>query len=160
MVKNNNLLEKEIISQLNSLTGLSFSLYHYRNVGYLHIVISFLIVSMVISTRSVVLLVVGLVFSVLLYTEGTVVANVDLERVYMLKLPTEKKKSALMLEIIRKFFRNGSVYVEFSAPQENKKGNILMATFSNPNNEHITVNFQKNYNVTKNKKYKIADLIK
>lgn len=79
---------------------------------------------------------------------------------YMLHLPEEKKKSALMLEIIRKFFRNGSVYVEFSEPQENKKGNILMATFANPNNEHITVNFQKNYNVTRGKKYKIADLIK
>ena len=160
MVKmtNNNLLEKEVISQLNSLTGLSYSLYHHRNVGYLHIVISFLIASIVISTNSVILLVVGLISSFLLYTEGIVVANVDLERVYMLKLPNEKKKSALMLEIIRKFFRSGSVYVEFSEPQENKKGNILMATFANPNNEHITVNFQKNYNVTKNKKYK-GDII-
>ena len=159
-MKNSNLLEKEIISQLNSLTGLSYSLYHHRNVGYLHIVISLLIVSVVMSTNSIILLVVGLISSFLLYTEGTVVANVDLERVYMLKLPTEKKKSALMLEIIRKFFRNGSVYVEFSEPQENKKGNILMATFANPNNEHIIVNFQKNYNVTRGKKYKIADLIK
>lgn len=159
-MKNNNLLENEIISQLNSLTGLSYSLYHHRNIGYLHIIVSFLIASIVISTNSIILLGVGLISSFLLYTEGTVVANVDLERVYMLKLPNEKKKSALMLEIIRKFFRNGSVYVEFSEPQENKKGNILMATFANPNNEHITVNFKKNYNVTKGKKYKIADLIK
>lgn len=160
MSRNNNLLEAEIISQLNNLTGLSYSLYHHRNVGYLHIIISFLIVSIVISTNSIILLTIGLAFSFLLYTEGTVVANVDLERVYMLKLPNEKKKSALMLEIIRKFFRSGSVYVEFSEPQVNKKGNILMATFSNPNNEHIVVNFKKNYNVTRGKKYKISDLIK
>lgn len=159
-MKNDNLLENEIISQLNSLTGLSYSLYHHRNVGYLHIIISFLIASIVMSTNSIILLTIGLAFSFLLYSEGTVVANIDLERVYMLKLPTEKKKSALMLEIIKQFFHNGSVYVEFGEPQENKKGNILMATFANPNNEHITVNFQKNYNVTRGKKYKIADLIK
>lgn len=159
-MKNSNLLEKEIISQLNSLTGLSYSLYHHRNVGYLHIIISFLIASIVISTNSIILLTVGLVSSFLLYTEGAVVANVDLERVYMLKLPTEKKKSALMLEIIKQFFHNGSVYVEFGEPQENKKGYILKAVFTSPNNPNIIVNFSKNYNVTKNKKYKIADLIK
>jgi hypothetical protein len=157
---NNNLLENEIISQLNNLTGLYYTTYHHRNVGYLYIIISFLMVSIVITTNSIILLSVGLLLSYLLYSDGKVFANIDLEYMYMLHLPTEKKKSALLLEIIRKFFRNGSVYVEFSEPQENKKGNILMATFSNPNNEHITVNFKKNYNVTKGKKYKIADLVK
>lgn len=159
-MKNNNLLENEIISQLNSLTGLSYSLYHHRNVGYLHIVISFLIISSVIATNSIILLAVGLAFSFLLYSEGTVVANVDLERVYMLKLPTEKKKSALMLEIIKQFFHNGAIYVEFGEAQENKKGYILKAVFTCPNNPNIIVNFSKNYNVLKGKKYKISDLIK
>ena len=159
-MKNNNLLEKEIISQLNSLTGLSYSLYHHRNIGYLHIIISFLIANIVLSTNSVILFTIGLVSSFLLYTEGSVVANVDLERVYMLKLPTEKKKSALMLEIIKQFFHNGSVYVEFGEPQENKKGYILKAVFTSPNNPNIIVNFSKNYNVLKGKKYKIADLIR
>lgn len=157
---NNNLLENEIISQLNKLTGLYYTTYHPRNIGYLYIIISFLMISIVITTNSIILLSVGLLLSYLLYSDGKVFANIDLEYMYMLHLPTEKKKSALLLEIIRKFFRNGSVYVEFSEPQENKKGNILMATFSNPANEHITVNFKKNYNVTKGKKYKIADLIK
>lgn len=112
------------------------------------------------STNSIILLTIGLAFSFLLYSEGTVVANIDLERVYMLKLPTKKKKSALMLEIIKQFFHNGSVYVEFGEPQENKKGYILKAVFTSPNNPNIIVNFTKNYNVTKNKKYKISDLIK
>lgn len=159
-MKNSNLLETEIISQLNSLTGLSYSLYHHRNVGYLHILISLLIVSTVMSTNSIILLVVGLISSFLLYTEGAVVANIDLERVYMLKLPAEKKKSALLLEIINQFFHNGAIYVEFGEPQENKKGYILKAVFTSPNNPNIIVNFPKNYNVTKGKKYKISDLIK
>lgn len=159
-VKNDSLLENEIISHLNDVTGLHYTLYHYRDIGYLYIIISFILISVVMSSNSVLLLCIGVIFSYLLFTEGRKFAKVDLEYMYMLHLPEEKKKSALLLEIIKQFFHNGSVYVEFGEPQENKKGNILMATFANPNNEHITVNFQKNYNVTKNKKYKIADLIK
>lgn len=117
-------------------------------------------VSIVITTHSIILLSVGLLLAYLLYSEGKVFANIDLEYMYMLHLPTEKKKSALLLEIIRKFFRNGSVYVEFSEPQENKKGYILKAVFTSPNNPNIIVNFSKNYNVLKGKKYKISDLIK
>ena len=79
---------------------------------------------------------------------------------YMLHLPEKKKKSALLLEIIKQFFHNGSVYVEFGEPQENKKGYILKAVFTCPNNTNIIVNFPKNYNVLKGKKYKISDLIK
>jgi hypothetical protein len=159
-VKNDNLLENEIISHLNDVTGLHYTLYHYRDIGYLYIIISFILISVVMSSNSVLLLCVGVIFSYLLYTEGRKFAKVDLEYMYMLHLPEEKKKSALLLEIIKQFFHNGSVYVEFGEPQENKKGYILKAVFTSPNNPNIIVNFSKNYNVLKGKKYKIADLIK
>lgn len=159
-VKNDSLLENEIFSHLNDVTGLHYTLYHYRDIGYLYIIISFIMISVVMSSNSILLLCIGVIFSYLLYTEGRTFAKVDLEYMYMLHLPEEKKKSALMLEIIKQFFHNGSVYVEFGEPQENKKGYILKAVFTSPNNPNIIVNFPKNYNVTKGKKYKIADLIK
>lgn len=159
-VKNDSLLESEIISQLNDVTGLQYTLYHYRDIGYLYIIISFILISVVMSSNSVILLCIGVIFSYLLYTEGRKFTKVDLEYMYMLHLPEEKKKSALLLEIIKQFFHNGSVYVEFGEPQENKKGYILKAVFTSPNNPNIIVNFPKNYNVLKGKKYRIADLIK
>lgn len=159
-VKNDSLLENEIISHLNDVTGLHYTLYHYRDIGYLYIIISFILISVVMSSNSVLLLCIGIIFSYLLYTEGRKFTKVDLEYMYMLHLPEEKKKSALLLEIIKQFFHNGSVYVEFGEPQENKKGYILKAVFTSPNTPNIIVNFPKNYNVLKGKKYKIADLIK
>ena len=159
-VKNDSLLENEIISHLNDVTGLHYTLYHYRDVGYLYIIISFALVSIVMTSNNIILLCIGVIFSYLLYTEGRKFAKVDLEYMYMLHLPEEKKKSALLLEIIKQFFHNGSVYVEFGEPQENKKGYILKAVFTCPNSPNIIVNFSKNYNVLKGKKYKIADLIK
>ena len=159
-VKTDSLLENEIISHLNDVTGLHYTLYHYRDIGYLYIIISFILISVVMSSNSVLLLCIGVIFSYLLYTEGRKFTKVDLEYMYMLHLPEEKKKSALLLEIIKQFFHNGSVYVEFGEPQENKKGYILKAVFTSPNNPNIIVNFPKNYNVLKGKKYKIADLIK
>ena len=112
------------------------------------------------TSNNIILLCIGVIFSYLLFTEGRKFAKVDLEYMYMLHLPEEKKKSALLLEIIKQFFHNGSVYVEFGEPQENKKGYILKAVFTSPNNPNIIVNFPKNYNVLRGKKYKIADLIK
>lgn len=159
-VKNDSLLENEIISHLNDVTGLHYTLYHYRDIGYLYIIIFFILISVVMSSNSVILLCIGVIFSYLLFTEGRKFAKVDLEYMYMLHLPEEKKKSALLLEIIKQFFHNGVIYVEFGEPQENKKGYILKAAFTSPNNPNIIVNFSKNYNVTKGKKYKIADLIK
>ena len=159
-VKNDSLLENEIISQLNNLTGLHYTTYHPRDIGYLYIIISFILISVVMSSNSVLILCIGVIFSYLLFTEGRKFAKVDLEYMYMLHLPEEKKKSALLLEIIKQFFHNGSVYVEFGEPQENKKGYILKAVFTSPNNPNIIVNFTKNYNVLKGKKYKISDLIK
>lgn len=159
-VKNDSLLENEIISHLNDVTGLHYTLYHYRDIGYLYIIISFIMISVVMSSSSVLLLCIGVIFSYLLYTEGRKFTKVDLEYMYMLHLPEEKKKSALLLEIIKQFFHNSSVYVEFGEPQENKKGYILKTVFTSPNNPNIIVNFPKNYNVLKGKKYKIADLIK
>ena len=159
-VKNDSLLENEIISHLNDVTGLHYTLYHYRDIGYLYIFISFGIISVVMFSNSFILLCIGGISSYLLYTEGRTFAKVDLEYMYMLHLPKEKKKSALLLEIIKQFFHNGSVYVEFGEPQENKKGYILKAVFTSSNNPNIIVNFSKNYNVLKGKKYKIADLIK
>lgn len=159
-VKNDSLLENEIISHLNDVTGLHYTLYHYRDIGYLYIIISFILISVVMSSNSVLLLCIGVIFSYLLYTEGRKFAKVDLEYMYMLHLPEKKKKSALLLEIIKQFFHNGSVYVEFGEPQENKKGYILKAVFTSPNSPNIIVNFSKNYNVLKGKKYKISDLIK
>lgn len=159
-VKNDSLLENEIISHLNDVTGLHYTLYHYRDVGYLYIIISFILISVVMFSNSLILLCIGFIFSYLLYVDGRKFAKVDLEYMYILHLPEEKKKSALLLEIIKQFFHNGSVYVEFGEPQENKKGYILKAVFTSPNNPNIIVNFTKNYNVTKNKKYKISDLIK
>ena len=159
-VKNDSLLENEIISHLNDVTGLHYTLYHYRDIGYLYIIISFILISVVMSSNSVLLLCIGVIFSYLLYTEGRKFTKVDLEYMYMLHLPEEKKKSALLLEIIQQFFHNGSVYVEFGEPQENKKGYILKAVFTSPNSPNIIVNFSKNYNVLKGKKYKISDLIK
>lgn len=159
-VKNDSLLENEIISHLNDVTGLHYTLYHYRDIGYLYIIISFILISVVMFSNSLILLCIGVIFSYLLFIEGRKFAKVDLEYMYMLHLPEEKKKSALLLEIIRQFFHNGSVYVEFGEPQENKKGYILKAVFTCPNSPDIIVNFSKNYNVLKGKKYKIADLIK
>lgn len=159
-VKNDSLLENEIISHLNDVTGLHYTLYHYRDIGYLYIIISFILISVVMSSNSVLLLCIGVIFSYLLYTEGRKFAKVDLEYMYTLHLPEEKKKSALLLEIIKQFFHNGAIYVEFGEPQENKKGYILKAVFTSPNNPNIIVNFSKNYNVLKGKKYRIADLIK
>ena len=159
-VKNDNLLENEIISHLNDVTGLHYTLYHYRDVGYLYIIISFVLISIVMTSNSIILLCIGGIFSYLLYTEGRKFAKVDLEYMYMLHLPVEKKESALLLEIIKQFFHNGAIYVEFGEAQENKKGYILKAVFSIPEAPNIIVNFPKNYNVLKDKKYKIADLIK
>lgn len=159
-VKNDSLLENEIISHLNDVTGLHYTLYHYRDIGYLYIIISFILISVVMSSNSILLLCIGVIFSYLLFTEGRKFAKVDLEYMYMLHLPEEKKKSALLLEIIKQFFHNGAIYVEFGEPQENKKGYILKAVFTSPNNPNIIVNFSKNYNVLKGKKYKISDLIK
>ena len=159
-VKNDSLLENEIISHLNDITGLHYTLYHSRDIGYLYVIISFILISMVMSSNSVLLLCIGVIFSYLLYTEGRKFTKVDLEYMYMLHLPEEKKKSALLLEIIKQIFHNGSVYVEFGEPQENKKGYILKAVFTSTNTPNIIVNFSKNYNVLKGKKYKIADLIK
>ena len=48
-VKNDNLLENEIISHLNDVTGLHYTLYHYRDIGYLYIIISFILISVVMS---------------------------------------------------------------------------------------------------------------
>lgn len=159
-VKNDSLLENEIISHLNDVTGLHYTLYHYRGIGYLYISISFILISIVMTSNNIILLCIGVIFSYLLYTEGRKFTKVDLEYMYMLHLPEEKKKSALLLEIIKQFFHNGSVYVEFGEPQENKKGYILKAVFTSPNSSNIIVNFSKNYNVLKGKKYKISDLIK
>ena len=154
------ILENEIISHLNDVTGLHYTLYHYRGIGYLYISISFILISIVMTSNNIILLCIGVIFSYLLFTEGRKFAKVDLEYMYMLHLPEEKKKSVLLLEIIKQFFHNGSVYVEFGEPQENKKGYILKAVFTSPNTPNIIVNFPKNYNVLKGKKYKIADLIK
>lgn len=159
-VKNDSLLENEIISHLNDVTGLHYTLYHYRDIGYLYVIISFILISIVMTSNNIILLCIGVIFSYLLFTDGRKFAKVDLEYMYMLHLPGEKKKSALLLEIIKQFFHNGSVYVEFGEPQENKKGYILKAVFTSPNNPNIIVNFSKNYNVLKGKKYKISDLIK
>ena len=159
-VKNDSLLENEIVSHLNDVTGLHYTLYHHRDIGYLYIIISFIMISIVMTSNNIILLCIGVIFSYLLFTEGRKFAKVDLEYMYMLHLPEEKKKSALLLEIIKQFFHNGSVYVEFGEPQENKKGYILKAVFTSPNNPNIIVNFSKNYNVLKGKKYKIAELIK
>ena len=159
-VKNDSLLENDIISHLNDVTGLHYTLYHYRDIGYLYIIISFIMISIVMTSNNIILLCIGVIFSYLLFTDGRKFAKVDLEYMYMLHLPEEKKKSALLLEIIKQFFHNGSVYVEFGEPQENKKGYILKAVFTSPNSPNIIVNFSKNYNVFKGKKYKIADLIK
>lgn len=159
-VKNDSLLENEIISHLNDVTGLHYTLYHYRDVGYLYIIISFILISIVMTSNNIILLCIGVIFSYLLFTEGRKFAKVDLEYMYMLHLPEEKKKSALLLEIIKQFFHNDAIYVEFGEPQENKKGYILKAVFTCPNSPNIIVNFSKNYNVLKGKKYKIADLIK
>lgn len=159
-VKNDSLLENEIISHLNDVTGLHYTLYHYRDIGYLYVIISFILISIIMTSNNIILLCIGVIFSYLLYTDGRKFAKVDLEYMYMLHLPEEKKKSALLLEIIKQFFHNGSVYVEFGEPQENKKGYILKAVFTSPNTPNIIVNFSKNYNVLKGKKYKIADLIK
>ena len=159
-VKNDSLLENEIISHLNDVTGLRYTLYHYRDIGYLYIIISFILIGVVMSSNNFILLCIGGIFSYLLYTEGEKFAKVDLEYMYMLHLPEEKKKSALLLEIINQFFHNGAIYVEFGEPQENKKGYIFKAVFTCPNSPNIIVNFSKNYNVLKGKKYKISDLIK
>lgn len=159
-VKNDSLLENEIISHLNDVTGLHYTLYHYRDIGYLYVIISFILISIVMTSNSVLLLCIGVIFSYLLYTDGRKFTKVDLEYMYMLHLPEKKKESALLLEIINQFFHNGAIYVEFGEPQENKKGYILKAVFTCPNSPNIIVNFSKNYNVLKGKKYKIADLIK
>lgn len=157
-MKNDNLLENEIISQLNNLTGLYYTTYHHRNVGYLYIIISFLMISIVITTNSIILLSVGLLLSYLLYSDGKVFANIDLEYMYMLHLPTEKKKSALLLDIITQFFHKESLYVEFESVEDSDI--ILKATFYDYNGNSNIINYHKNYNVTKGKRYKIADLIK
>ena len=155
---NNNLLENEIISQLNNLTGLHYTTYHHRNIGYLYIIISFLMISIVITTNSIILLSVGLLLSYLLYSDGKVFANIDLEYMYMLHLPTEKKKSALLLDIITQFFHNESLYVEFDSVEDSDI--ILKATFYNYSGNSNVINYHKNYNVIKGKRYKIAELIK
>ncbi len=115
-------------------------------------------ISIVITTNSIILLSVGLLLSYLLYSDGKVFANIDLEYMYMLHLPTEKKKSALLLDIITQFFHKESLYVEFESVEDSDI--ILKATFYDYNGNSNIINYHKNYNVTKGKRYKIAELIK
>lgn len=105
-VKNDSLLENEIISHLNDVTGLHYTLYHYRDIGYLYIIISFILISVVMSSNSVLLLCIGVIFSYLLYTEGRKFAKVDLEYMYMLHLPEEKK----ILKAQNKYWRDTHPY--------------------------------------------------
>ena len=89
-VKNDNLLENEIFSHLNDVTGLHYTLYHYRDIGYLYI-ISFIMISVVMSSNSILLLCIGVIFSYLLYTEWRKFTKVDLEYMYTLHLPATKE---------------------------------------------------------------------
>ena len=114
--------------------------------------------SIVITTNSIILLSVGLLLSYLLYSDGKVFAKIDLEYMYMLHLPTEKKKSALLLDIITQFFHNESLYVEFDSVEDSDI--ILKATFYNYSGNSNVINYHNNYNVIKGKRYKIAKLIK
>ena len=76
----------------------------------------------------------------------------------MLNLSANKKKSALLLDIITQFFHNESLYVEFESIED---GDIIIkATFYDYNGNSNVINYHKNYNVTKGKRYEIAELIK
>lgn len=62
------------------------------------------------------------------------------------------------MELIRKFFRCGAIYVEFTATEN--RDTVLNAKFYNVNDEKCSeANFHKNYNVIKGKKYTIHELI-
>lgn len=151
-------LNKEVIDNLNSITGNAYTLYHPRNIGYLYVIISFLIMSIVFNTKSFISLFGGICFGVSLFIDGCEFSKMDLEYLYMLNLSANKKKSALLLDIITQFFHNESLYVEFESVED---GNIILkATFYDYNGNSNVINYPKNYNVTKGKKYKIADLIK
>lgn len=83
---------------------------------------------------------------------------VDIEQLYFDSLPKEKKKNVLVMELIRKFFRCGAIYVEFTATEN--RDTVLNAKFYNVNDEKCSeANFHKNYNVIKGKKYTIHELI-
>ena len=152
------LLNKEVIDSLNSVTGNSYTLYHPRNIGYLYLVISFLIMVIVFNTNNFILLFVGICFGGSLFIDGCELSKMDLEYLYMLNLSANKKKSALLLDIITQFFHNESLYVEFESVEDSDI--ILKATFYDNNGNSNVINYHKNYNVTKGKRYKIAELIK
>ena len=157
-MENSDSLNKEVIDNLNSITGNAYTLYHPRNVGYLHVVISFLIMIIVFNSNSFTLLLIGLGFGGSLCIGGCELSKTDLEYLYMLNLSASKKKSALLLDIITQFFHNESLYVEFESVADSDI--ILNATFYDYNGNSNVINYHKNYNVTKGKRYKIADLIK
>lgn len=83
---------------------------------------------------------------------------VNIEQMYFDSLPQDKKKNALVMELIRKFFRCGAIYVEFTSTEN--KDTVLNAKFYDVNDKKCSeANFHKNYNVTKGRKYTIKELI-